>query len=405
MSDRQHSQDRDRNAGAGGDTRHAAARPELSAPFASLLWPFAAAASVGQATAAVFDAMTTALSGKDDDGPPPDWATPSTVRLALPSMLLRDFSRDAASGDSTSFDNAEPATLVCAPFALHRATVADFAARHSVIETLLDAGLPRLFATDWRSATAEMRHFSIDTYLADLNVAVDDLKAPVNLVGLCQGGWLALVYAARFPEKVNRLAIAGAPVDIAAASSGLSRFVAGTPLAWFEHMVRAGDGLVSGRHLLKAWSVLPTAADIEQVLQIPPATDQQRRIELERQFRRWNVAAVDLPGTFYLQVVHALYKENRIARNRFTALGREIDLRRVTMPTCLLAGRDDEVVAPEQVLATRRLIGTPPADIVTIVEPCRHLSLFMGAATLASAWRRIGRWLTPEADVSRKRVA
>lgn len=399
MSDRQHSQSRD-HATAGDDAHEAAGRPTLSAPFASLLWPFAAAASVGQATAAVFDAMTAALTGKDDDGAPPDWATPNTVRLQLPSMRLRDFSRDG-----TAFDNAGPATLVCAPFALHRATVADFAARHSVIETLLDAGVPRLFATDWRSATAEMRHFSIDTYLADLNVAVDDLKAPVNLVGLCQGGWLALVYAARFPEKVNRLVIAGAPVDIAAASSGLSRFVAGTPLAWFEHMVRAGDGLVSGRHLLKAWSVLPTAADIDRVLQIPPATDPQRRAELARQFRRWNVSAVDLPGTFYLQVVHALFKENRIAKSRFTALGRQIDLRDVTMPTCLLAGRDDEVVAPEQVLATRRLIGTPPADIVTMVEPCRHLSLFMGAATLAGAWRKIGRWLDPEADVSRKRVA
>jgi len=47
-----------------------------------------------------------------------------------------------------------------------------------------------------------MRFFSIDTYVADLNVAVDELGGTVNLVGLCQGGWLSLIYAARFPAKV-----------------------------------------------------------------------------------------------------------------------------------------------------------------------------------------------------------
>jgi len=34
-----------------------------------------------------------------------------------------------------------------------------------------------------------------DDYLAGLNVLVDHLGGLVDLVGLCQGGWLSLVYA------------------------------------------------------------------------------------------------------------------------------------------------------------------------------------------------------------------
>ncbi len=34
-------------------------------------------------------------------------------------------------------------------------------------------------------------YLSIDNYLADLNVAIDGIGAPVDLVGLCQGGWLS----------------------------------------------------------------------------------------------------------------------------------------------------------------------------------------------------------------------
>jgi pimeloyl-ACP methyl ester carboxylesterase len=52
---------------------------------------------------------------------------------------------------------------------------------------------------------------TIDSYLSDLNVAVDDIGPPVDLIGLCQGGWLSLVYAARFAGKVRRLVLAGAP--------------------------------------------------------------------------------------------------------------------------------------------------------------------------------------------------
>jgi hypothetical protein len=42
---------------------------------------------------------------------------------------------------------------------------------------------------DWKSATPGMKDYDIDTYLAEINVVVDDLRTPVYLVGLCQGGW------------------------------------------------------------------------------------------------------------------------------------------------------------------------------------------------------------------------
>ena len=76
--------------------------------------------------------------------------------------------------------------------------------------------------TDWRSASPDMRFLAIDNYLADLNVLVDELGGYVDLIGLCQGGWLALTYAARFPLKVRKLVLAGAPIDVAAGTSRLS---------------------------------------------------------------------------------------------------------------------------------------------------------------------------------------
>jgi hypothetical protein len=51
------------------------------------------------------------------------------------------------------------------------------------------------------------------------------------------------------------------------------------------------------------------------------------------------------------------------------------------------------VVAPEQLLAAQRLVGTEPGALCHQVAPCNHLSLFMGRRTLEEYWPGIVRWM------------
>ena len=309
------------------------------------------------------------------------------VVLQLPSMRLREFSRATTS---------QPPVLVCAPYALHGALIADFAPGHSLVEALQKDGVNRIYVPDWCTATPDMRYLSIDNYLADLNVAIDEIGAPVDLVGLCQGGWLSLVYAARFPGKVRRLVLAGAPVDISTPSE-LSKMVAALPHPAFEQMVHQGGGIVSGEHMLRFWNIPFSQTDVEAALQrdLGDGSDEARML-LDR-FERWDRATLDLPGTYYLEVTDQVFRQNLIARGGFVALGRKIDLAEVRVPVFLLAGEDDIVVPRDQAFATARLLGTPPAWLKRACEPCGHLSLFMGRNALSHSWRRIARWL--QADI------
>src|SRR5438045_3118019 len=145
-------------------------------PFPSLafLWPALAAASTSGMMSAFADQL--ARSGGPQPkvaSPASKWATTNRVVLELPSMRLREFCADAHSVP----------TLICAPFALHRATIADFAPGHSLVQALRAAGLSHVCVTDWLSAGPQMRYLSIDNYLADLDVAVDELGGKVDLVG------------------------------------------------------------------------------------------------------------------------------------------------------------------------------------------------------------------------------
>jgi poly(3-hydroxyalkanoate) synthetase len=369
-----------------GRTEEQGPAPEwpASALEAFLAWPFAAASQIAQANVKLFETLLPPAKPPSSRELSFPWTSPNTIALELGSMRLRDFSVRADG----------PATLICAPYALHGATIADFAPGHSVVERLCQNGVTRLHVTDWRSATSETRYFTIDNYLADLNVAVDELGGPVDLIGLCQGGWLALVYAARFPNKVRRLVLVGAPIDIAAAKSSLSNFAADVPLTSFHELVRLGEGIVHGQQMLGLWGISHGPDEADVTLQTSKDdVEHEKREVLNERFRRWHAETVDLPGSFFLQVVEWLFKENRIARSRFVALGQNIDLSKLTAPICLLAGSRDEIVSVDQLFAVAGLVGTPGEHVMKLTEPCGHLSLYLGADVLDRAWPNIARWL------------
>ncbi|MGA8653487.1 MAG: hypothetical protein WB677_23240 [Xanthobacteraceae bacterium] len=74
-------------------------------------------------------------------------------------------------------------------------------------------------------------------------------------------------------------------------------------------------------------------------------------------------------------------------------MGKQIELAKVQAPIFLLAARDDELVAPPQLFAAERLVGTQPRNLRTAIVPGRHLGLFMGKTVLEEVWPKIVRWI------------
>jgi poly(3-hydroxyalkanoate) synthetase len=353
-------------------------------PYAAFFWPALVAVSASEAASSIAAQFMGFDAEGGSPGREPEGVTPSRIALELHTVKLRDFTL-AADGVPT---------VLCTPLALHGGVVADLASGHSLVAALRDAGIDRLFMADWRSATADMRFLGIDDYLADLNVLVDELGGLVDLIGLCQGGWLSLVYAGRFPAKVRKLVMAGAPIDIVARHSELSALAAATPLTMFQGLVSLGNGRVIGCNLAKLWgNDTVDADDIRRSLQTLEPVGSPEYSRLEAIFRAWNAWTIDVPGNYYLEVIEKLYKRNELAAGHFVALGQKIELSRLRLPIYLLAGSADEVVAPEQLLALERLVGTAPEHLRHDVAPCNHLGLFMGRATLRDHWPRIVRWM------------
>ncbi len=319
--------------------------------------------------------------------PEPEWATQNSVRLDLDTMRLRDFSPNRQAGRQTP-------VLVDAPYAGHSSTIADYAKGQSLVETLLRAGLDQVLVTDWKPASAQMKDFDIDKYLAEINVAVDDLGGAVHLVGLCQGGWMSAMYAARFPHKVRSLVLAGAPIDTDAGDGPIKRMAHSLPLSFYEELVATGGGRMLGRLMLAGWKNMhPEQQYLGKYLDLYAHIEDKSYVHHTEQFERWYENPIDLPGRYYLQAIQLLFKENRLAKGLFRALGRKLDLAAIECPLYLLAGDADDITTKEQVFNAARLVGTPKGRIVQQLAPGGHIGLFMGSHTLADTWPQIGRWI------------
>jgi len=313
----------------------------------------------------------------------PELATANAVMLDLRTMLFRDYSRPEAKGAPV---------IVYAPYAGHSAMLADYYQGQSLMETLLANGLSRVYLTDWKPATEDMKDLEIDQYLAELNVCVDDLGGCANLIGLCQGGWMCAMYAARFPHKATSLVLAGSPIDTDAGDNPVKRMSHIYPASFYEQLISLGHGLMRGRIMQEGWKAteLPSAM---QYRDLYVAIDDPAYGSKVERFRRWFEHPIDLPGRWYMQAVVELFKENRLAKGTFVGLGRRLNLKDITCPVYLLAAESDEVAACEQVFDTDKYIGTPKDRIEKKLVPGGHLGLFVGPATLRETWPRIARWM------------
>lgn len=371
----------------GTPSRTASAAPIPSEHSVPLFWPLAAAWHLGeQALSLMQRSADFATEAAIIDHPPqPEWATPNQVRLELATMRLREFTDNTAKGIPI---------LVDAPFAGHSSTIADYAPGQSLMQVLLAAGAPRVLVTDWKSATPAMRFFDIDTYLAELNVAVDDLGGQVHLIGLCQGGWLSAMYAARFPGKVKSLVLAGSPIDTDAGDGPIKRLAHSLPLQTYQDMVGMGQGLMRGSLMLAGWKNMhPGEQYANKYATLYRNIEDKSQVARTEQFERWYENPVDLPGAYYLQAIEQLFKDNRFAKGTFVGLGSTLALRDIKIPTYLLGGEADDITTPEQVFAAADLIGTPKHEIVRKLVPGGHIGLFMGSGTLQSAWPGIAEWV------------
>jgi poly(3-hydroxybutyrate) depolymerase len=311
----------------------------------------------------------------------PEWATQNRVVLECPLARLRDF--------SIAGEPRVVPTLLVPPQAGHASCIVDYSPAQSQIKTARAAGLTQLYSLDWVGATHATKDAGIEDYVAFIDRAIEHIGGPVNLIGDCQGGWLATIYAALRPERVHTLTIAGAPIDFHAGDAMIHdyvRLLSTADLGFYEDVVRLGGGVMKGEFMLKGFIAMKPENEIAKHLLLLANIHDAEHVTRHRAFEDWFKHTQDIPGAFYLWIVEQLFRDNALIRGELTVGTERVDLRRISCPLNLLAGQTDHITPPAQVFALAGAVSTPLPQIIRRTTSGGHLGLFMGQEALREHW-------------------
>ncbi len=312
----------------------------------------------------------------------PSWTTPHEVVFEAPVARLRDF--------STSSRATVLPTLVLPPQAGHDSCIVDYSPEQSQMQAILAAGLKRAFSLDWVGATAETKDATIDDYLDVIDRAIEHCGGRVNLIGDCQGGWLAAIYTALHPERVNTLTLAGAPIDFHCGEPVIGevvkRLAPGGDLSFYEALVALDGGVLKGEHMLSGFVMIQPGAEIAKQFELLRNLHDPEHVARFREFEDWFKHTQDIPGQFYLWIVRHLFRDNELIDGALVVRGERVELSRIDMPLNLFAGATDHITPPDQVYAIADYASTPAKNVRRRLSSGGHLGLFMGREALREHW-------------------
>jgi poly(3-hydroxyalkanoate) synthetase len=312
----------------------------------------------------------------------PTWTTANEIAFETPLARLRDF--------STARPSDLVPTLVLPPQAGHDSCIVDYSHEQSQMQTILASGLERAFSLDWIGATNQTAGATIDDYIEVVDRAVQHCGGHVNLIGDCQGGWLATIYAALHPDRVNTLTLAGAPIDFHAGEpvihEVLRKLAPHGDLSFYETLVAADGGVLKGTHMLAGFIMIQPADEVARQLELLLKLNDDAHVARYRKFEDWFKYTQDIPGGFYLWIVRHLFRDNELVSGSLKIGEQHVSLASLRMPLHLLAGATDHITPPDQVFAIAALASTPPDQVYRDVTPGGHLGLFMGHQALREHW-------------------
>jgi poly(3-hydroxybutyrate) depolymerase len=312
----------------------------------------------------------------------PKWANPSTVIREWPIARLRDYSTEAPT--------ATVATIVLPPQAGHDSCIVDYAPAQSQMLTLRNEGLDRLYTLEWLGATSATATAGVDDYINVLADTIASVGGRANLVGDCQGGWFAVIYAALFPDQVNTLTIAGAPIDFHAGKSVIRDWMdvlsRDYDMSFYKALVASGGGVHRGDNQLAGFKMLEPVGELDRTMDLLNHINDEEFVSRHIEFTNWFEWTQDVPGAFYLWIVENLFARNQLINKELEIGGQVVDLAKIDCPVYLIAGATDHITPPEQVWALADHVSTSPDQIEKRLVESGHLGLFMGHEALHNHW-------------------
>jgi len=277
---------------------------------------------------------------------------------------------------------------------VNRETMLDLQSSRSVVQTFLNAGL-EVYMIDWGYPTRKDRYLTLDDHVNGymdemIDFVLERHGVPhVNLMGICMGGTLCVMYAALHPEKVKNLVTTVTPADFDT-DRGLLNVWAKSLDA--DALVDA-YGNIPGDVLNVAFLLLnPARLLIDKYVGFVENVHEKDFVENFVRMEKWIFDSPDIPAETFREFIKKLYHENLLIKNKMTLGGELVDLNNITMPVLNIYARLDHLVPYTSSEKLLEYVGS--TDKTDVCLNTGHIGIYVSSKMQQEFAPRILSWLS-----------
>jgi polyhydroxyalkanoate synthase len=257
-------------------------------------------------------------------------------------------------------------------------TVLDLQEDRSFLRNLNRSGC-EVYVLDWGHPTQADRFDDfgdlLDIYLDGFVDAICDRHGieAINLLGICQGGVVALCYAALYADRVRNLITCVTPVDFHADRTE-ERPDRGFMNVWTRGLTAADIDLLIdtmgnvpgevGGAMFSLMTPFRSLAKYNLTL-LQVGHDRASLMNFLR-MEKWLADRPAHTGESARQWLKDLYQDNKLAAGLLVAGGRAVDLGAVTMPMLNIYSETDHIIPPPASKAMGALVGSKDYTVAAV---------------------------------------
>jgi polyhydroxyalkanoate synthase subunit PhaC len=251
-----------------------------------------------------------------------------------------------------------------------RWTILDLQEDRSFVRNLVEAGCD-LYVLDWGHPTPADRYDDFgDLVNLYMDGFVEEIRKregidKVNLLGICQGGVLSLLYGALHPQKVRNLVTLVTPVDFHADKID-ERLDQGFMNVWMRSLTHEDvDSLIDavgnipgevGGAMFSMMTPFRSLAKYNLTL-LEVGQDRDKLLNFLR-MEKWLADRPAHPGEAARQWLKDLYQDNKLVKSALLVDGRKVELKNLTMPVLNIYSETDHIIPSSSSRALRDAVGT-----------------------------------------------
>ncbi|MCU0339396.1 MAG: class III poly(R)-hydroxyalkanoic acid synthase subunit PhaC [Spirosomaceae bacterium] len=291
-------------------------------------------------------------------------------------------------------DNLKVKTPILISYALVNTwKMMDLQDDRSLIKKLLSEGLDVYLIETGHPSRAD-RFKTIDDYVnGDINDCVDFVREEtghdaINLLGVCQGGTLGMIYSALYPQKIKNIVLLVTPVDFFVEDGLLFKWSRDMDI---DKLVDNFDGVVPGKFLDSGFVLLKPMGPVRKQMGLPSLMEQPHTFQNFLRMEKWVNDTPDQAGELYRQFIKDLYQNNKLINGEMKVGDKVVDLKNIKCPVMNIYAREDHIVPPSATKPINDAIGSEDSTLYEF--PGGHIGVFVGARSQKELGPSIVSWL------------